>query len=102
MKDVTNVPVFRAVFLRYNQQQKALKANDTRTTPSPLNNLSAVMTLFPDSVVTLATDMLSSAVYIRYAATTSAHDDTFLWVKEIAKCMGKMEELEKGIDILEK
>ena len=108
MKDPTNVPVSRAV-LRRNAQEKARRMNDA--TPSPPTDCS-VLTSSDSSFVTPSMNVRSSVAM--HATTSGAHTDSRLtWAKVIAskahaettnsaKRMGKMEELEKGMALLEK
>ena len=103
MKDPTNVPVSRAV-LRRNAQQKARRMNGD-TTPSLPTDCSVLTS--SDSVVTPSTNVSSSVAM----HATSANNDRLTWAKvmaskshaettNIAKRMGKMEELEKGMALL--
>ena len=104
MKDPANVPVSRAV-LRREAQLKARRLNGGMptvttadvATPSPPTD---------SSVVSTPRDNTSMVI-------TGAHHDKLLWAKvmaskahaettNIAKRMGKMEELEKGMALLEK
>jgi hypothetical protein len=109
MKDRTNVPVSRAV-LRRNAQEKARRMNDA--TPSPATDCS-VLTSSDSSFVTPSSMNVRSSVAM-HATTSGAQTDSRLtWAKvivskahaettNIAKRMGKMEELEKGMALLEK
>ena len=107
MKDATNVPVARAV-LRRNAQLKArcLKGGTPTqhtTTPSPPT----------DSSVVTSNDSVLTPRDTRNNAVQHDHDKKLIWAKtmaskahaettNIAKRMGKMEELEKGMALLEK
>ena len=112
MKDPANVPVGRAV-LRREAQLKARRLNGAgtptartdATTPSPPTDSSVVTS--NNSVSTPPRDSTSMVT------TTGAHHDKLMWAKvmaskahaeatNIAKRMGKIEELEKGMALLEK
>ena len=112
MKDRTNAPVSRAV-LRRKSQQRARRHNadtaaddavDDDTAPSPVLLAAADSSVSEESAV---------AVMHSHHSLNSAHQEKLLWAKataakahaettNIAKRMGKMEELEKGMALLEK
>ena len=111
MKDPANVPVGRAV-LRREAQLKARRLNGAgtptartdATTPSPPTD---------SSVVTSNDSVSTPRDNTSMATTTGAHHDKLMWAKvmaskahaeatNIAKRMGKIEELEKGMALLEK
>ena len=108
MNDPNDVPVSCAV-LRRNVQEKARQMNDA--TPSPPTDCS-VLTLSDSSFVTPSMNGRSSVAM--HATTSGAHTDSRLtWAKviafkahaettNIAERMEKMEELEKGMALLEK
>jgi hypothetical protein len=105
MKDRTNAPVGRAVLRRKAQHRaRRYNADDDADAAYPVPSPAAAT---DSSVLTSSED---SAVA---TSATSAHQDKLLWAKvtaakahaettNIAKRMGKMEELEKGMALLEK
>jgi hypothetical protein len=113
MTDSSNLPVSRAA-MRQQKQQTALqhqknKRNIEETTPSPPSTDSSVLS----TTMTPITNVSSATLPPASTKTTSAHQDKLLWAKvmaskahaetaNVAKRMGKMEELEKGMALLEK
>ena len=107
MTDSTNVPVSRAA-MRRNKQQSARRHNNAKisdtATPSPASST---------DLCSVLTSSDTTGVMTPSTNVTSAHQDKLLWAKviaskahaettNIAKRMGKMEELEKGMALLER
>ena len=104
MKDRTNAPVSRAVLRRKSQHRARQYNADTAPSESAGTADSSVLTSSPGEEI---------AVLMHHPAPTSAHQDKLLWAKvtaakahaeatNIAKRMGKMEELEKAMALLDK
>ncbi|KAI2500955.1 hypothetical protein MHU86_13500 [Fragilaria crotonensis] len=115
MKDPTNVPVSRGVLRAISKrkaQQKAHRGMSNTTAPSPPTDCS-VLTSASDSVATPSSANVSSSrsVAVMHATSAAINNDRLTWAKvlaskahaetaNIAKRMGKMEELEKGMTLL--